>query len=148
MPQGRHILPDEMIFETVFLDDGTSISASETHDTVNGKDVAKKTTQASRLEDGSIVLANQLYGPKAKIVGRCPVCVSPPSGLWRREKPSHGLCSLDRMRQCVDCGVRTCPRHTHRSSYDHRHRCPSCAKQHWYRCLWQRCFTEEVPEKE
>jgi hypothetical protein len=149
MAQGRSYLPDEMIFETIFFGDGREVSISqyETHGVVDGKQVAKKTTQALKLEDGRCILANQLYGPKAVIVGRCSACIDPPPGLWHRTEPSHGLASLDRMKQCVDCGVRTCPRHTRRSAYDHRHRCPKCAKTHWYRCLLRRIFTERVPDR-
>jgi hypothetical protein len=150
MAQGRSYLPDEMILETVAIDERGNeiirITSSETNATEGGRQVARKTGRALMLVDGRLLLPHQLFGQKPLYVGVCRFCRTPPTRLWHREAPTHGLCSLERMKLCVDCGITSCLHHSHRSSWDHRCRCGPCHSKHKYLCLIQRIFTEQVPD--
>jgi hypothetical protein len=152
MPQGRGYLPEETYFETVSLDEYGNeivrITSLETNRTENGKHVARKTGRALMLVDGRLLLPHQVFGQKPIYLGVCRVCRNPPMRLWHQEVPTHGLCSLDRMKQCADCNVQTCPRHAKKSSYDQRYRCPACHQHHKFRCVLRRIFTEQVPREE
>jgi len=71
----------------------------------------------------------------------CEFCRRPPFHLFRRERPSHGLC-LNAVR-CAWCGITLCPRH--RTTSDGRWSCPTCshknARYEWL--LWPFCIREE-----
>jgi hypothetical protein len=58
-------------------------------------------------------------------VGVCSHCRKPPFRWWGREKPTHGIVTLQRAHTCVECGTLCCPRH-YKKGRDGNFRCKPC----------------------
>jgi hypothetical protein len=69
-----------------------------------------------------------LNGPQAVLIGVCEICRHPPYRFPRRERPTHGIVSLQAACRCV-CGLLVCPRHAMQCD-DGRWRCPRCASRY------------------
>lgn len=62
-------------------------------------------------------------------VGICPLCRKYSLVGLHVRKPTHGVTSLARAKQCT-CGMLCCPVHRRRSPWDSRWRCLPCFRRH------------------
>ena len=77
-------------------------------------------------------------GQKIISVGVCELCRNPPYTFPLRNKPRHGLVSMDRARQCSGCGLLLCPRH--QSRHGRQTFCPSCSRRYRLKNVLLRIF--------
>lgn len=116
-------------------------ATDETTTDAQGRAIALKTSQAVTTVDGQILSAAQILGKVA--TGVCAFCRQPQSSWWRRETPTHGICTIANMTFCVDCHARLCPRHACVSG-DQQIRCPGCNRKYARWALPRWLFTKRV----
>ena len=127
-------LPDETRLQTEVTDPRGDrvINLTATDRTITdaeGREVAVKTSQAILSVDGQILTASHLLSGKEPS-GICPCCREGDRSWWRRQAPTHGICTLRNMEFCYGCHRRVCMLHTIFSNYDNRPRCPRCHRRH------------------
>lgn len=93
-----------------------------------------KRSQNIETVDHQIWNPSMAMGPKPILLGCCVICRSGSFSMFKRNRPSHGLCTLKNGRLCTDCGLFVCPHHRKVGS-DGRARCPRCARNRRVRGL-------------
>lgn len=128
--QGHEILRTTLTEYLVTQPDG-SMTHHRTHDRL-------------QLTNGFLWDPSMLLYKPPKFVAVCEYCRRPPGGIFRHEKPTHGLILYEHGRFCL-CGQFVCPRHTRQGS-DGAWRCPACLPryQRWG-WLHQLFFKEDTP---
>ena len=79
------------------------------------------------LVDGSVWNPSHMIKPGI-FLGVCENCRHPQFSLFRRQKPTHGLCALHNATRCVACHDLCCPSHSILCGESYK--CPRCAKSH------------------
>lgn len=110
----------------------------------DGSLVTRRTNERMQLTNGFYWDPSMLLYTPPKFVAVCEFCRHPPGGIFRREKPSHGLILYEHGRFCV-CGRFVCPRHVRLCS-DGAWRCPDCLRSYpTWSLLWQLFFKKDTP---
>lgn len=140
MPQPANVMvpPGEIIETRVFDEEGQPIA-------VIPYQRLYRMTQHGMVEikqaDNVLLADGVVWNPslaarqgEALLLAVCYFCRFPHVGLlFKRERPSNGLMTLQNARACRSCGRTCCPRHISHSRHG-RNLCHHCARRNW---LWQ-----------
>jgi hypothetical protein len=134
------------ITRTVIEDNGRVIAelgAEEvTHSDPDGTITTIRTSRNLVTSDRMVFNAGMLVANPPIYIGVCDLCRTYQVSLFRRQRPTHGITTLARLKEC-ECGAACCPRHRVLSPWDQKYRCPSCARKHAFGRLLRFIFTSE-----
>ena len=104
-----------------------------------------QTSESQPLVDSPVTHPGMMAGPDAQLPFICSLCQKPPRSLnpFKRERPTHGLCSPEGGTNCASCGRFACCQHL-RPGRDGIWRCTSRSRKVWFRgFLFGWLWTEE-----
>ena len=120
-------------------------TTSKSRDMHNGVIEEIQSSESRPLVNGPLTHPGIMVGPDAQLPSICTLCQKPPRSLnpFKRERPTHGLCSPEGGTNCASCGRFACCKHL-RPGRDGIWRCTSCSRKVWFRrFLFGWLWTEE-----
>jgi hypothetical protein len=148
MTNSKNIL--NLRIETKYLDEKGEILVTEySEETSENADESINTVKRAQniiLSSGEAFNPSMSAGPKPVLaVGLCDECRNGrPFWPWKHRPKVSGLCNVQHLKPCEDCGKPQCPKHRKCSTYDKKHRCLRCHRKHKRGLFLGRIFYEEV----